>query len=211
VATENRDPSANENPAPQPAAGQPSSAPATGLSSRGASRRRFARMGAGATGVVLTLHSQPGMACTYCGISASAALSAYGQARQFGKIGTLSHHGPAAQCNGIRPSDWVNVNWPAGCKPTDAFGDHFACKYNSEYAKKTCMEIMKGASCDSSKMGQYIMAAYLNILSKRIDFLTVQSLHEVWGEWVSHGYYAPMAGQRWYANDIVGYLYGTMD
>ena len=36
--------------------------PVPPLAPKGVARRRFARVGAGATGVILTLHSQPGMA-----------------------------------------------------------------------------------------------------------------------------------------------------
>jgi len=148
------------------------------------------------------------MACTYCGISASAAVSAVGQKKA---IGTLSHHGPAPVCNGIPPATWCKTAWPSGCSPSDAFSKHFGCNIGSEYAKKTCGEIIVGAGCDPSRMGQYMLAAYLNILSRRVNFLSIQTLQEVWGEWVANGYYAPMAGQQWYANDIVGYLRGTMD
>jgi len=185
----------------QPAASSP-------LSAKAASRRRFTRAGVGAAGALLTLHSQPGMACTYCGISASAAVSAIGQKKT---IGTLSHHGPAPVCNGLPPLAWIKTAWPAGCAPTDSFAKHFSCKSGSAYAEATCNQIMHGASCDTSKMAQYMLAAYLNVLSGRVNFLSVESLRSVWSEWVEKGYYAPMAGQKWYANDIVGYLYGTMD
>jgi len=206
VATEDRQPSETDPVALTPRADDaPQAAP---LSAKGSSRRRFARVGAGATGVLLTLHSQPGMACTYCGISASAALSAMGQKKA---IGTLSHHGPAPVCNGIRPVDWCSRTWPSGCSKTDLFATHFGCNRGSAYASATCHEIMTGAACDTTRMAQYIMAAYLNVLSGRVNFISIESLRTVWSEWVSNGYYAPMAGQKWYANDIVGYLYGTMD
>jgi hypothetical protein len=208
VATQDRHPSETDSVTATPPADNALPAAAASLSAKGASRRRFTRAGAGAAGVLLTLHSQPGMACTYCGISASAAVSAVGQQKA---IGTLSHHGPAAVCNGIRPVDWCSTAWPTGCSSTDAFSKHFGCNIGSEYAKRTCGEIMAGATCDPSRMGQYMLAAYLNILSRRVNFLSVQTLQEVWGEWIANGYYAPMAGQKWYANDIVGYLYGTMD
>lgn len=68
-----------------------------------------------------------------------------------------------------------------------------------------------GCDKDPTRMGQYILAAYLNVLSKRVNFLSVESLRALWTEWSTKGYYAPMPGQQWFANDIVGYLYGTMD
>lgn len=208
MATEDRHPSETDSVAPLPQAHAVQPAASGQLSAKGVSRRRFTRAGAGAAGVLLTLHSQPGMACTYCGISASAAVSAVGQNKA---IGTLSHHGPAPVCNGVSPIAWTKMAWPAGCRPTDSFAKHFSCKIGSAYADATCNQIMHGAPFDGTKMAQYMMAAYLNVLSGRVNFLNVESLRSVWSEWVAKGYYAPMAGQKWYANDIVAYLYGTMD
>lgn len=208
MATEDRHSSETDPVVATPPADAVPPAASASLSARGASRRRFTRAGAGAAGVLLTLHSQPGMACTYCGISASAAVSAVGQKKA---IGTLSHQGPAAVCNGIPPVSWSKTSWPVGCSPTDGFSKHFPCNNGSDYAKTSCKDIMLGASCDSSRMGQYMLAAYLNVLSRRVNFLSISTLQEVWGEWLTKGYYAPMAGQQWYANDIVGYLRGTMD
>ena len=208
MAIEDRHPSETDPAVAPPPADDAPPAASVSLSAKGASRRRFTRAGAGAAGVLLTLHSQPGMACTYCGISASAAVSAVGQKKA---IGTLSHHGPAPVCNGIPPLTWCKTSWPSGCSPTDPFYKHFSCKIGSGYAKATCKDIMLGAECDPTRMGQYMLAAYLNVLSRRVNFLETRALQEVWSEWVTKGYYAPMTGQKWYANDIVGYLYGTMD
>jgi hypothetical protein len=209
VATEDRHAS-ETNPVPPPAGGDLPAAPAPGLSSKGASRRRFAKVGAGATGVVLTLYSQPGMACTYCGISPSAAMSAVGQHKA---IGTLSHKGPAAVCNGQPPSYWCGqyTNWPSGCSKDDAFHRHFSCTSYSNWYSQTCHGITTGATCDTSRVAQYIMAAYLNVLSGKVNFISIEALKAAWTEWSTKGYYEPMAGQKWYASDIVGYLAGTMD
>jgi hypothetical protein len=71
--------------------------------------------------------------------------------------------------------------------------------------------VLQGSDKDPTRMGQYLMASWLNVQSHRVNFLSVASLQEVWSDWSTKGYYAPMAGQRWFASDIVGYLYGTMD
>jgi hypothetical protein len=208
VATEDRHTSETDPVALTPQADDVPQAASASLSAKGASRRRFARAGAGATGVLLTLHSQPGMASTYCGIAASAAVSAIGQKKT---MGTVSYHGPAPVCNGIKPIDWSSTSWPSGCSKTDLFSKHFSCDTGSAYASATCEQIMAGADCDPTRMAQHILAAYLNVLSGRVSFMNVESLRSVWSEWVSKGYYSPMAGQQWYANDITGYLHGTMD
>jgi hypothetical protein len=209
VATEDQHPSVPEPASSIPHVDDGSSAPA--MTPKGASRRRFARVGAGATGVLLTLHSQPGMACTFCGVSTSAAVSAVGQKKA---IGTLSHHGPnTAVCRGIDPISWANDNttWPNSCPRTDLFSKHFQCKGGSGYDTVTCGQIMKGATCDSSGVARYILAAYLNVLSGRVNFLNPVSLREVWYEFATKNYYAPMAGQQWYATDIKYFLARTMD
>lgn len=208
MAIEDRHPS-ETNQAPAPEGADAPAVHASGLSAKGAKRRRLARAGAGATGVLLTLHSQPGMACTYCGLTASAAMSVMGANR----AGTaVSHHVQNTTCNGLPPVKWCSgVRWPRGCYPNAAFHNYFTCSSGSEYYKLSCEQVLSGASCDSSRMGQYVMAAYLNVVSGRTNFMTVESLQALWNEWKSKGYYEPMAGQRWYANDIVGYLYGTMD
>jgi hypothetical protein len=208
VATE--DPHASESGKLSADAGidQASLASSDSMSAKGKARRRFARAGAGATGVLLTLHSQPGMACTYCGISISGAVSAIGQHRT---VGMLSHHGPAPMCNGRLPRDWLNLTWPKGAAPTDPFRKYFSCSGQSPYHGLSCKEVLQGSEKDPTRMGQYLMASYLNVQSRRINFLTVASLQEVWNDWSAKGYYSPMAGQRWFASDIVGYLYGTMD
>ncbi|CAH0216921.1 hypothetical protein SRABI118_02125 [Massilia sp. Bi118] len=73
------------------------------------------------------------------------------------------------------------------------------------------MDVIKGAQCDTTKMGQYVMAAYLNVLSKRVNFQTLESVRNMWTEWSTRGYYEPTAGQRWNAYQIVDYLKKTMD
>lgn len=182
---------------------------ASALSAKGKARRRWVKAGAGTTGVLMTLYSQPGMACTYCGISPSAAISAIGQNKA---VGTLSHRGPAAVCNGIPPASWnATSRWPSACQPSDLFCKYFSCIRGSAYITLTCKDVVAGASCDSSSMAKYMMAAYLNVVSGRVNFISIEALQSCWNEWVSKGYYEPMAGQRWYANDIVGYLAGTMD
>jgi hypothetical protein len=113
------------------------------LSAQGASRRRFTRAGAAASGVLLTLHSQPGMAATVC-----AGPSGF----QSGLISARPND-PGA-CAGRSPGYWKNTDpapdgssngngkgngkgpkptplpdkiWPAGALPTDKFRTVFSC------------------------------------------------------------------------------------
>ena len=212
MADQDRDAQDKAGDVQDPQAGSVVPAPAASLSARGASRRRFAKASAGATGVLLTLHSQPGMACTYCGISPSLAMSAISQRKN---IDQLSHRGQTvAACNGKFPKWWADqMNWPRRCNPDDAFKNYFTCFGNSAvFAEVSARKVVAGTACDNGiDIGKFMLAAYLNVISGRINFLTVDTLQQVWNEWSLNGYYAPMAGQKWYSRDIVGYLYGTMD
>jgi len=211
VATDNRDVNDNQDATPDQQAAMPPAENAR-LSAKGLSRRRFTRVGAGATGVLLTLHSQPGMACTFCGISPSSAVSAIGQNKQ---IGTLSHRGPQGRCAGVMPNIWAGkTDWTGtNCKPDTLFKTVFTCQgFSAAYADLTCQQVVAGAACDKGvDMGKFIMAAYLNVASGLVTFISPGALYDVWNEWSLKGVYEPMAGQSWKASDIVYYLRGTMD
>ncbi|MFL6673685.1 MAG: hypothetical protein ACJ8LG_10380 [Massilia sp.] len=176
-------------------------APAS-LSNHGAARRRFAKAGIGATGVLMTLTSQPGMATDIC-TTPSGSLSG----------GLKSHHGPAPVCSGVSPGYWKNnTSWPSGCKPTTRFGHIFTCnpKNSSTYGATDCLTMLSHQDFDQSNLGMHLVASYLNILSGRISFLSVQALQKIWTDWQSTGYYSPAKGVSWNSADIVLYLTGTM-
>jgi hypothetical protein len=212
VAIDDRDVSDNNNDAAdaQATSAMPTADAANAaLSRKGAARRRFAKASAGATGVLLTLHSQPGMACTFCGISPSLAVSAYGTHK--GNFNALSHRPKASRCAGISPDLWLKQDsWPVS--KTARFGTIFSCNNRTaSYSSVTTCDMIKGASCDSDQMGKYMMAAYMNIVDGKIDFVSVEALYAVWNEWSSKGYYEPMANQRWDTWEIMIYLRGIMD
>jgi hypothetical protein len=179
----------------------PAPAPAP-ISAHGAARRRFAKAGVGATGVLLTLASQPGMASTIC-TTPSGSLSG----------GLKSHHGPAPVCSGVSPGYWKNnTPWPAGCTPDTLFGALFTCLGSNQgsYGAATCMTMLSHQDFDRSNLGMHLVAAYLNVLSQRVSFLTLETLRNMWNEWQSSGYYTPTAGVKWNSAQIVMYLSGTM-
>lgn len=180
------------------------------LGARGASRRRFARAGAGATGVLLTLASHPGMACSVK-VGPSGYQSVIAAA---GKGITLSHR-PDAYSNGKPPEQWCgDGGWP--CAPTQTFGNVFSCnRHNSACGTATLKSHCAGTAGitgDKAKICQLLSAAYLNVQSGLSPFLTQASLQAIWSEYQSRGTYTPMAGVTpWNAVTIVAYLTGTMD
>jgi hypothetical protein len=172
-------------------------------------RRRFASTGAKASGVILTLASAPGMA-TECR-SPSGSVS-----------GTLKSS-PGTQtvvCAGLSPGYWKNwpQAWPPGCYPeasgtraATTFASVFPNGSTSLYQTGTLMEVLKSNEKgeDPYNLGAHLVAAYLNVKSRKINYLTVEQLKTIWHNLYTYGYYQPKAGERWYAERVAQYLEST--
>lgn len=170
------------------------------LDPAGAARRRFAK--GGATGVLLTLASQPGMAADICA-SPSGSLS-----------GGLQSRRPRAQsCDGRSPGYWKSHTWPAGISRDALFSKVYPCvgRNRDTYGKVTCLAILSHQEFDKGNLGMHMMAGYLNAADGRTSFLTAQLLQKIWSDWQEKGYYSPNPNVHWNAADIVIYLSGTMD
>jgi hypothetical protein len=194
VAIQNRsDGEAGESP-------EPAKLPSA-ITPAGASRRRFAT--AGASGVLLTLVSQPGMATAIC-TTPSGSLSG----------GLKSQHGPAPVCEGLSPGYWKNHQealQSLNVAPVVLYGSVFACgSARQDYALCPLYTMLEHQSFDEANLGMHLVATYLNIKSGKIGFLSLQGLRAIWNEWSSTGFYTPTAGVKWNAADIVIYLKGTM-
>lgn len=189
------------------AAQQPlASLDAIALGQKGASRRRFTRAGAGATGVLLTLASQPGMACDIC--MAPSGYQSYSKTMK-----AASHTGAPVTCQGRSPTYWKGTtSWPSSCHSTTMFNKVFSCNSvtNRTYGATSCMKILTPQSFDSAGVGVYLMACYLNVLKGWTSFLTIEQVRAIWTEYQATGYYTPTAGTKWNASQIVFYLSGTM-
>jgi hypothetical protein len=174
----------------------------TSLTPAGEKRRRFTRAGIAASGVLMTVASQPGMACDICA-TPSGSLSG----------GLQSHRGPAPVCAGRAPTYWKgSSNWPRGCSKTAKFGSVFACSgAYSSYANVTMQNMLTHQSFDTNSIGMYMVAAYLNVAAGLSSFQTTAMLQTMWKELQSAGYYAPTAGTKWHNYDVAAYLSGTMD
>lgn len=172
------------------------------LSPEGAARRRFTRAGVAASGVLLTLHSQPGMAVEVC-TTPSGYLSG----------GLQSFRGPQPTCAGRSPSYWKqSTSWPSGCAPDQPFARLFTCSsLNAKtYGKTTQSAILEPKLWDRNGIGRSLVACYLNVKAGLSTFQTIPMLQSIWLEYQSKGYYTPTAGVRWDSAKIVEYLQGTM-
>lgn len=187
-------------------AGKPSAPDqaAAAISAKGASRRRFAKAGVGATGVILTLTSQPGMACSVC-TTPSGSLSG----------GLKSYHGPKPICMGKPPSHWCSTGY--GSNPLKKYGADFTCRYTSnrdcDYPKVLACKTQNGQDTTSPRcrVAQYCAAALLNVQAGYSTFLTDKIIKTIWTEFDKNLCYKPTATTTWYVDDICNYLRRTMD
>jgi hypothetical protein len=184
--------------------------PVATLSAKGAARRRFTRAATGATGVLATLASTPGMAASVC-TTPSGYLSS-GMA--------MSHHPvPPPLCGGLSPGYWLMPDkhpWPKGITTTQKFKTIFHCGASSTAMGNLTMLQMCSPhpDVDYANVGRHILAAYINALSGKTTVLTTIMVLKIWNEYQATGgqaagYYTPSAGVKWYGAKIVEYIVST--
>lgn len=178
----------------------------TGMTAKGAGRRRFAKAGAGASaGVLLTLASQPAMA-TVC-TSPSGTVS-----------GNSSRKTPTVACVGRSPGYWKTHHYmwrSAGTNGDALFKLTFYCGGRcSALAKYTCYDVVDPTKVnngdDPDNVAMHIMATLLNVRSGKIGFLTANQVLAIWYSYAQNGSYTPTLGVTWDGAKIVSYLKSTM-
>lgn len=192
---------------PLPSAAPDAAADAAPPAFAGAARRRFATKGAAALGAILTVKSQPGMACEICHSPSGFA------------SGNLNSHNPhIIVCAGRSPGYWKThtSEWHSTCKTTTKFQSKFNCSYSSGFYNKAMLTILDHQSYDKDNVAMHCIAAYQNALAGKTSFLLPTKVQAIWNEyWATggsgRGYYTPMAGKKWYGAEITAYLRGTMD
>jgi hypothetical protein len=180
------------------------------LSERGARRRRLAKAGIGAAGILWTLESRAAMGPMVCK-SPSGALSG----------GLSSHYGPEPVCQGRSPGYWKNHTeaWPIPIATmfADVFyvaGSKQSCTPETKdksYLCSTLLNILEPQSFDQYNLGMHAVATYLNIKSGKINFLSVETLLNMWYEVQTKGFYSPTAGVQWNPEQVKNYLEATHD
>ncbi|KQV79050.1 hypothetical protein ASD15_20505 [Massilia sp. Root351] len=194
-------------PPPSAASGTAAEAGAAKPAFAGAARRRFATKGAAAVGAILTVKSQPGMACSICHSPSGFA------------SGNLNSRAPeAVVCEGLSPGYWKNHtgSWHSSCAPSMKFQRRFNCSSSSGFYNKSMLTMLSHQDCDQDNVAMHIVAAYQNALKGYTSFLKPDRVQAIWNEYwrtggSGRGYYTPMAGKKWYGPQIVAYLRGTMD
>ncbi len=163
------------------------------------SRRNFAKLSLGASGVLLTLASRPVLGAVACK-SPSGFLS-----------GNASTHGAQPVCQGRSPGYWKNhvSSWPSSLPPETKFSSVFITSPSSVYAKYTFLQLLTHQDDDRHNLGMHLVAAYLNAISGWTPFLTIETIRAMFTEWQSTGAFSPTATVQWGAPDIVYYLKAT--
>jgi hypothetical protein len=199
------------------------------LDQRGATRRRLAKAGIGTAGVLLTLESRSAMGAMMCK-SPSGALSG----------GLSSNYGPQPVCQGLSPGYWKNHDtWPISRDTLFANvfyvpGDRSTCTVNAavnaavkdkdkdkdkdkgkdpggSYLCSTMLDLLSPQSFDQNNLAMHAIATYLNILSGRISFLSVETVLAMWRDVQTSGHYSPTADVYWSREQVKNYLEATHD
>ena len=177
-------------------------------------RRRFLGAGAAAAPFLLTLVSQPALGTT-C-FTPSRSLSRNTSVSQQGKYGEcMRAESPgnykAQQQLGQGASIWpVPPSTPM--HPLFYMGGEDLKTRFIKLVNGRVLSMTLGEALEVNTAGQvhsHLIAAYLNTMGGNgavIPVLTADNVLKIWREYATTGYYEPMAGIKWYAEDIVDYL-----
>lgn len=181
-------------------------------------RRRFLGKGIKAAPFVITLASQPALGAT-----------CFTPSRSLSKNTSISQQGKDGECiNAESPGNYKAqqnpqaqaYHWPASPLPTDPLHPTFLMGNSEGVTKFTKTEnnnlVSKtfGEALKVNAPGQvhfHLIGAYLNVQGGNgavipAHVMTPAGILEIWQEFATKGFYEPMAGVKWYAEDIVLYL-----
>ncbi|QNA98050.1 hypothetical protein [Massilia sp. Se16.2.3] len=185
------------------------------LDPKGAARRRFTRAGLGAGGVILTLHSQPGMA--------AGSLATCASPSGFMSIKTASHN-PANSCSNNRSHGYWKTHssaWKSrtGTSPTTRFADVLAARGSYSGLKNfTLLEILEQPNpvkaIDRNNVAMQIVTALLNARSSAMSgipsVLAEDKVVAIWDEFSLKGSYRPTGSATpWTGAQLAAYLETT--
>lgn len=172
---------------------------APALDPHGAARRRFTRLGAGATGVILTLHSQPGMAAD--GLRCTTPSG-------FMSMTTTASRGPQGVCSNNRSHGYWKTHadeWEsrAGLSSGTKFGSVLAASGNYEgLAEVTLLDVLQPShaikAIDHQRVAMQTVTALLNARAAAYagepTVLPEERVLQIWNQFAAQGYYTPGSG-----------------
>lgn len=162
-----------------------------------AGRRRIARAGIGAAGVLLTLESKVAMATGPACIAPSAAALSRG---------AISNYVEQGRCDALKPEDWVQrEQWPH--PKGEQFGQLFSGA-NAEYAQVTLSEML---SLDVHRhfIGRAFVTTFLNIRSGMLTVMDENTLFKMWDDLQANHVYMPNPSVTWVPAQVHAYLEST--
>ena len=188
--------------------------------SEGGRRRRFLGAGVSAAPLLLTLVSQPALGVN-C-FTPSRSLSKNTSLSQKGLYGVCTRaESPgnySAQLTAKSNGKGSSYNWPDIAPPSKLFHSVFpvmgAVEGRSKFTNRDGSSKTLGEAIVINAPGQvhfHLIAAYLNKMggndaSIPDQVMTVAGLQKIWGEFALTGYYSPIQGEFWNAEQIVLYL-----
>lgn len=177
------------------------------------SRRRFLGTGAAVSPAILTLVSQPALGVT-C-FTPSRSLSRNTSVSQQGKYGEcLNPESPGnymARASGQPGNSWTVTPSTTPFHPTFSGSTFMVPKSGGGTRSMTMQEVLLD---QNGKVPFFILAAYLNVLGNNgavipANVLTPSEVLTIWTEWNTKTYYEPMAGIKWYGEDIKNYFFSN--
>jgi hypothetical protein len=73
------------------------------------------------------------------------------------------------------------------------------------------LNLVTPQSFDHYNLAMHAVATYLNIKSGKMNFLSVETLLNMWYEVQTKGFYNPTAGVQWSPEQVKNYLEATHD
>ena len=169
------------------------------MTPHGAARRRLAKAGLGAAGILWTTRSHATL--NFKCVSASAAYSS--------KFGSNKDDELLA-CIGRSPGYWKKKgrSWPIP-KET-VFGDVYGHSgpWDTRISSATMLTLLSPQKFDSQNLAMHMSAAWLNVKSGKIGYLAERTLLQMWHQ-LNSGHYEPAPGVFWDVERTKRYLEGT--
>lgn len=165
-----------------------------------AGRRRIARAGIGAAGVLLTLESKVAMATGPKCVAPSAASLSHGGNSNYVQRG---------RCNAIGPEDWVRLAYFWPCSKDIEFGAIFKCKGRDvQFARVKLIKIL-GEHKYRNFVGRAVATTYLNIVTGKLSVMNEETLFKMWYDLQTRQTYSPTPKVVWTPYDVRKYLEST--
>ena len=171
-----------------------------------ASRRRLLQGALASAPVLMTLISRPVLAQR---VQTPSAFCSGNESAPAGAGLTSTGRSPGYWKQEHSFHSWTPPFYPTtvpGGVPATLFDSVFA----PHYSGKTLLDVLELRGGPPDDVARHIVAALLNIAAGWTPVITIQTLKEIWSEYITKGYFEPTAAVHWDNAKIVDYLMSTM-